>query len=700
MAYPYENLPDNRSIRVIELVISDGQVQSAKLKPVSLDNCPPYIAVSYTWGSPLIHKKKSRNIANSNVSDTFPLLCDSTVIGISNNLAPLFAFLGTGQRVTNHIWIDAVCMNQNDIEERSAQVELMGDIYWKAEEVIICLGEADKSFENFFWLHDEYLPAIESYINEHGLASAKEYGPFDKRFLQKVGITTSDIMVGKCWVSYIRFCTRRRWFTRVWTSQELALGQVVTVLCGTSTIPWNNLVALARYVQALEWSLPLQTIADSYHDSAPGEIFLELDLIRSVCHSNSLASNHMTSFQGLFKNTAAPETEEQIWYLFLFWLLMNTRDKAATDNRDRVYGMLGMWKRFLPNAMPMPIQPDYKQSVQHVYYNFAGTLFLNTPQLFILSLKGAAADSTGNRQVAPSWVPQLNKASPNLLCNAGRGYAYNVSVGTERVQYSLVLDGERLKLHGAIFDDITELGPCSIKEKTMPGFALDILGILRFTKELRHIYKATQQTRLEAVWRTIIGNLNGILETEYPVSREKRYIFFKWILYILAMTSLDKKSNEEFDVPKELEILNEFVEEENGSAFPSKQDVLDKAEELNRVEMENKDPKKVTSLPDELSSFPFFRDAVFNNFGFLAFKLGKNRKLFRTSCGYIGLCPKYAVPGDKIVYLRGAKVPFVLRPTSRENEFTLVGEVYLHGFMNGEMVTPEFVGKIAPLDII
>jgi hypothetical protein len=55
-----------------------------------------------------------------------------------------------------------------------------------------------------------------------------------------------------------------------------------------------------------------------------------------------------------------------------------------------------------------------------------------------------------------------------------------------------------------------------------------------------------------------------------------------------------------------------------------------------------------------------------------------------TQKGYYALGPRITRPGDQCYVLHGANVPFVLRPVS-ENRFKLLGEAYVHGFMEGQI---------------
>lgn len=75
-------------------------------------------------------------------------------------------------------------------------------------------------------------------------------------------------------------------------------------------------------------------------------------------------------------------------------------------------------------------------------------------------------------------------------------------------------------------------------------------------------------------------------------------------------------------------------------------------------------------------------------------------RLYRTSRGHISFCPLSTIVGDEAVLSQGALVPFILRKRPGSNDYELLGETYLHGFMDGEMITDEFKAKIAPLRII
>jgi hypothetical protein len=74
--------------------------------------------------------------------------------------------------------------------------------------------------------------------------------------------------------------------------------------------------------------------------------------------------------------------------------------------------------------------------------------------------------------------------------------------------------------------------------------------------------------------------------------------------------------------------------------------------------------------------------------------VAQHRRLYLTEDRHLGLGPQSAEAGDEVWLVDGAQVPFILRPVDRiKQTFTLVGETYVHGFMNGEMLDWGGIGE-------
>jgi hypothetical protein len=61
------------------------------------------------------------------------------------------------------------------------------------------------------------------------------------------------------------------------------------------------------------------------------------------------------------------------------------------------------------------------------------------------------------------------------------------------------------------------------------------------------------------------------------------------------------------------------------------------------------------------------------------------RRPFMSEQGYVGLAPSHAEPGDVIIIIYGAIVPFIVRRLSN-GQSQFVGEAYVHGIMDGEYI--------------
>ncbi|KAI1207184.1 heterokaryon incompatibility protein-domain-containing protein [Annulohypoxylon truncatum] len=145
----HQKLPDPRSIRVIKLhgVTSSEDVICFDLITVSLNALPTptYEALSYTWGGQPLDQLVYANGREFLVTEN-----------ARNAMRRLRPYKPGKFR---YIWIDAICINQQDNDEKSSQVQMMPDIYAKAKRVDIWLGEADETSDFIMrWLRWTGLP--------------------------------------------------------------------------------------------------------------------------------------------------------------------------------------------------------------------------------------------------------------------------------------------------------------------------------------------------------------------------------------------------------------------------------------------------------------------------------------------------------------------------------------------------------------
>ncbi|KAL7793758.1 heterokaryon incompatibility protein domain-containing protein [Trichoderma ceciliae] len=129
----YPELPDSRSIRAIQLhgATSPSDDIYFDLIVVSLDAPSSYEAISYTWSGQALDRPTYANGQEYRVT--------KNAEDIMRRLRPN----KSGEFI--NLWIDAVCINQKDNDEKAAQVQLMFEVYANAQRVNIWLGQGTKS---------------------------------------------------------------------------------------------------------------------------------------------------------------------------------------------------------------------------------------------------------------------------------------------------------------------------------------------------------------------------------------------------------------------------------------------------------------------------------------------------------------------------------------------------------------------------
>jgi hypothetical protein len=133
-----------RTIRLLSLVPGrNNEPIACELFTVDLESRPSYEAISYVWGHP--HEDDDPSEWTQTISITLDRIPFSVRMNLHNCLRDVR--LETTSRV---LWIDAVCINQRDTEEKSCQIQMMGDIYRSSRQTLVWLG------------HDrEYMPTLD-----------------------------------------------------------------------------------------------------------------------------------------------------------------------------------------------------------------------------------------------------------------------------------------------------------------------------------------------------------------------------------------------------------------------------------------------------------------------------------------------------------------------------------------------------------
>jgi hypothetical protein len=121
-------LKDSREIKILTLFPGEhSEPLRGDLNSVEIDEAGVYEPLSYAWGD---------------ATRTHHLECQHGNIGLTSSLYNALQRLRSRQK-TRRLWVDQICINQDNVEERSQQVQFMDTIYDKAAHVLVWLGEAD-----------------------------------------------------------------------------------------------------------------------------------------------------------------------------------------------------------------------------------------------------------------------------------------------------------------------------------------------------------------------------------------------------------------------------------------------------------------------------------------------------------------------------------------------------------------------------
>jgi hypothetical protein len=203
----------SRKIKEAEVEKSRLVVQAKELEIVE-ELEVEYEALSWCWGS----DKSSYGVVITKGTESYKMR-------IRKDLVLALTYLRHMDRKRT-LWIDAICIDQENAVERNQQVQMMSRIYTRAENVCIWLGEQDDQSEVAFKFIEEEITHLKDFDS---ISSDKDYS--------------------SKWHSLMELM-QREWFSRRWVVQELSLAKKADIWCGPDTMPWKEFaVAVELFVE-------------------------------------------------------------------------------------------------------------------------------------------------------------------------------------------------------------------------------------------------------------------------------------------------------------------------------------------------------------------------------------------------------------------------------------------------------------------
>lgn len=338
---------------------------------------PQFEALSYTWGDNDMSEFAQVQLEESQASkEPFETL------GLRPNLAAALRCLRHVDE-TRILWIDALCINQEDTEERNEQVKRMTSIYTLAHRVVAWLGEESDSSKLALTTLQHIGLQLKATKSGRIIAAPDATEP---RLWRNDNIPSFDLPTWQALMDFVD----RQWFYRIWCWQEVKLGgRNVLLQCGGDKIMW------------IEFWMGVLCLHNK--DSSPSMWF------RERCRHIVFLKHDMGSHS-------------------LSNILDIGRSKGCADPRDKVYGLLGI----APEYFSSNILVDYLRPVEDVYKEAFLTHLNATKRLELLKHCDLAERQVGG----PSWVPDWSKtefAAPIL--------SEQLSAGLSRAWFTYVEPG-------------------------------------------------------------------------------------------------------------------------------------------------------------------------------------------------------------------------------------------------------------------
>jgi hypothetical protein len=619
----------------------------------------PFNAVSYVWGSVerIYPVYASYVTVDYSTGDFHAEKQPSGIIQVTKNLRDLLLALRSKTDYVT-LWIDSICINQDDIPEKSAQVQQMRRFYELATITIIYLGEH----------HDLMNAAIQAI---HALAEMSEWPdkeipriladvlPWDIKFdASKYGWTWWVHPLESAWEAFMAFL-ELPWFHRVWIVQEICMSRQPLLVTSGYRFQWETLLKACQVVERSKMhpmdaarvhvNIPLhlerqrQTRIEYRQATAKGEVSQGSEVA-----TNFIQANHFITVQS------------------------RTRGCGATDPRDHIFALLGIVTGGGTSLIASLPEVDYFLTVTEVYTRMAYAWHrngINSKPLSWLS----CVNGSYHAEDLPTWVPDWRRPWNIKPIEIKFGQGASGAKGPEgcvvkfpelRTPMSLPL---KLEVRGCRLSKIKYIEPVKSEDNWQNLRHSSIIN--QFPEPYPTTFLQYKDAFAEAVQPKIKLGMH-----QFKVPRQGSFWSFK---------------RDGPHQPKLRPIYNKDIESAEKLQRTISLSFHDDAEEPNAYIMNDGDKRseyepKYTQhdLYKNLSS-AFRTRYVIPEDGF-----ARSRRWFITEDGFMGLTHEVSQPGDIIVHFFGGSTPYTLREKKEVDGVKVwgfVGECFVLGLMNGEV---------------
>lgn len=419
------------------------------------------------------------------------------------------------------MWIDAICINQSDVAERTAQVALMSRIYSTAKSVVVWLGPEDTSTQ-----------------------------------MASIALERDTITRKNC-IRDVRNLFNRSWFTRKWIIQEISMAKTIEVWCGSFQM---NLDCLLHYSQ--EQLSP----ADKILESPPTKLSLGR---KGLGVWDVLVIRHwLAQIQ-----PPSPNDTNQLLPPSLPALIALTWHFQSADPRDRIFSLLGIVSKYAVEDTACDLVADYSMSTDEVFLK-AGRLFVEArgrnefhhwderseilEPLEGLSFVQHESPAAGSK---PSWVPDFR-----LGLKTARIWDSRFSAGSQESGCNIwPSDSRLLKVDGYLLGQVTQTErELRVRYNTPPISVPDIAAWFYMALGLACRYHhVSDMSRVEVLWRTLTADATW--DGQPSITKESFKVF------LCQQLQKSREEPKQFSIFEDL--INQLRADDESQSLPKVEDI-------------------------------------------------------------------------------------------------------------------------------
>ncbi|KAI1357522.1 heterokaryon incompatibility protein-domain-containing protein [Xylaria arbuscula] len=657
--YRYEPLPPvpqaGKALSFTRLMClapgTGDQALECTLITIDIANSPlEYEALSYVWGA------KEPQV---------PIKCDGFNIPMTLNLRHALLAL-RHPTLPRPLWVDAICINQEDMDERARQVAYMRLVYQYADRVVVWLGQESAVIQRGLTRARElceYRAMLNSTATDRGnsLQSVSQQAnmQIDRILLESLIAETGSAEAASQSINDLVQLLETTYFERVWCIQEVVASKQCICQSGNVEFNFYDLLSLTALVNELGGPQkpysPLRFWSQVYQQRTREWKPHALKVESSVGSMLQVLMN-MRNFQ-------ATDPRDRLFAIFgitdegLQPVLANM-DALVSGNNARVLSTMQkaiVWlgkkaeERGIQRTERNPaMTPNYTKSVMEVYRDFTRFMMRKGTRLLdVLSHVQHTRDPAPSNSW-PSWVPRFDELQSCTFFPA-----------------RLFLPGIPLNGHYAYFAELHDSplrgSPVEPNVLQLDGFRVD--SVASVSGPVRSDEGGTLP--IQRIWNDLFAF------PLFPRTQLKYIGGIEQLDTAFFLTLCAGGTGLVTSMPDQLGQL--------GDRLQGLQTLAEHARNQTRCWLSASYGFPESAYPDLIPQSPAVREAslnpVYYHVGVWNFL--HHRRVFRTQQGFLGLGPDTMKAGDQVVSLFGGHMAFVLRQVSA-SDWVLVGDCYLH----------------------